>query len=92
MDNNDSRRKNDNSEMVNDNEKIIKIKKNERGEITDVMLGNGIILPINHAILFAKEGRIDGAIAIRGKDGGEFLRTDPNSYPINNLMDLPTFR
>lgn len=78
--------------MTDDNSKIIKIKKDHEGAITEVMLENGIVLPINHAILEAKEGRIDGAIVVRGKDGGEFLRTDPNSYPIDNLMDLPTFR
>ena len=78
--------------MEYDNAKIIKVKKNKDGMISEVMLENGIILPINHAILRAKEGLIDGAIAIRGKDGGEYLRTDPNSYPIDNLMDLPTFK
>jgi hypothetical protein len=78
--------------MQEDNSKIVKIKKNHDGSITEVMLENGTVLPINHAILQAKEGRIDGAIVIRGKDGGEYLRTDPNSYPIDNLMDLPTFR
>jgi len=78
--------------MENDNAKIIKIKKNEDGRITEVMLENGIILPINHAILYAKEGHIDGVIAVRGEDGGEFIRTDPNSYPFDNLMDLPTFK
>ncbi|MDF3001958.1 MAG: hypothetical protein K0Q48_2077 [Bacillota bacterium] len=74
------------------NAKICKIKKDHEGNISDVMLENGTVLPINHAILQAKEGLIDGVIAIRGKDGGEFLRTDPNSYPVDNLLDLPTFR
>ena len=78
--------------MENDNAKIVKVKKSKDGMITEVMLENGIILPINHAIMHAKEGRIDGAIAIRGKDGGEYLRTDPNNYPIDNLKDLPTFK
>lgn len=78
--------------MQDDNSKIVKIKKDHEGIITDVMLENGMVLPINHAILQAKEGRIDGAIVVRGKDGGEYLRTDPNSYPIDNLMELPTFR
>ena len=77
---------------MDDNAKIVRIKKDHEGSITDVMLENGTILPINHAILRAKEGRIDGAIVVRGKDGGEYLRTDPNSYPIDNLMELPTFR
>lgn len=78
--------------MQNDNAKIIKIKKDRDGFLSEVMLEDGTVLPINHAILKAKEGRIDGAIVVRGKDGGEYLRTDPNSYPIDNLMDLPTFR
>lgn len=78
--------------MGNDNAKIIKVKKNKDGMISEVMLENGVVLPINHAILQAKEGHIDGAIAIRGKDGGEYLRTDPNSYPIDNLKDLPNFK
>lgn len=77
--------------MKDDNYKIVKIKK-DHGEITEVMLENGRVLPINHAILLAKEGRIDGAIVSRGQDGGEYLRTDPNSYPVDNLMDLPTFK
>jgi hypothetical protein len=80
------------SEKFMENSKIIKIKKDHEGNITDVMLENGTVLPMNHAIMRAKEGRIDGAIAVRGKDGGEFIRTDPNSYPIDNLSDLPTFR
>ena len=78
--------------MQDDNVKIIKIKKDHEGFLSEVMLEDGTVLPINHAILRAKEGRIDGAIVVRGKDGGEYLRTDPNSYPIDNLMDLPTFR
>jgi hypothetical protein len=78
--------------MENDNSKIVKIKKDHAGMISEVMLEDGTVLPINHAILRAKEGRIDGAIVVRGKDGGEYLRTDPNSYPIDNLMDLPRFR
>jgi hypothetical protein len=72
--------------------KIIKIKKDEDGEITDVMLEDGSILPINHAILMAKSGLIEGAIVTRGKDGGEFIRTDPESIPNFTLANLPTFK
>ncbi len=78
--------------MMDNTSKIIKIKKNEDGEITDVMLENKTILPINHAILMAKEGLIDGTIVMRGKNGGEFLRNDPNSSTIAAISDLPTFK
>lgn len=72
--------------------KIIKIKRDEEGAITDIMLENGDIVPINHAILMAKDGLIDGTIVARGKNGGEFLKTDPNSLDYDNLNDLPTFK
>lgn len=78
--------------MSDHNAKIVKIKKDHDGNITDVMLENGIVLPINHAVLRAREGLIDGVIAVRGEDGGEFIKTDPNSYPLDNLMDFPTFK
>lgn len=77
---------------MSDNLKIIKIKKNEDGDISDIMLEDGSILPINHAILMAKNGNIDGAIVARGENGGEFLRTDPNGYTRHALADLPTFK
>ncbi len=77
---------------MRDSTKIIKIKKNDHGEISDVMTEDGTVLPINHAILMAKKGTFDGIIVTRGKDGGEFLRTDPNSLEVDNLSDLPTFK
>ena len=77
---------------MSDNLKIIKIKKNEDGDISDIMLEDGNVLPINHAILMAKNGKIDGTIVVRGEDGGEFIRTDPNSYTRHALADLPTFK
>lgn len=80
------------SERFTVNHKISKIKKDHEGNITDVMLDNGTVLPINHAIMQAKDGLLDGVIAFRGKDGGEFLRTDPTTYPTDNLSDFPTFR
>jgi hypothetical protein len=77
---------------MSDTSKIIKIKKNENGEITDVMLENKTIFPINHAILAAKEGLLEGTVAFRGKDGGEFLRNDPNDPSVKAISELPTFK
>jgi hypothetical protein len=77
---------------MSDGTKIVKVKKNQDGDITDVMLENGSIVPINHAILMAKGGSIEGAIVARGKDGGEYIRTDPNVMTRHNLDSLPTFK
>ena len=72
--------------------KIMKIKKDEDGDIVEVMLENGSTLAINHAILMAKNGSLDGTIVVRGQNGGEFLRTDPNNYHIEDLADFPTHK
>jgi len=73
---------------MNESSKIIKVKRDENRELTDVMLENGDIIPLNHAILMAKNGEIAGVIVIRGKNGNEFLSVDPYgpiSEPLNNL-------
>lgn len=77
---------------MDDNLKIIKIKKNEHGDVTDIMLEDDSIVPINHAIQMARKGDIDGTVVVRGENGGEFLKLDPNSYTRHDLTDLPTFK
>lgn len=74
------------------NREIIKVKKNSDGDITDVMLDNGEIVPINHAILMVKDGLIEDFAVKRGKSGGEFLVHDPNDMFEDNLNHYPTFR
>lgn len=73
------------------NSKIIKIKKNHDGKITDVLLENGEILPLNHAIMMAREHIIEGVGVVKGIDGGEYLVADPDIMDVKNLKDLPKF-
>jgi hypothetical protein len=72
--------------------KITKVKKDSDRRIVDVMLNDGLIIPLNHAILLAKDGKIEGVNVVRGKDGGEFLRGDPNNTTEDNLANLPGFK
>lgn len=74
------------------NNKIIKVKKDNDGDITDVMLDNGDILPINHAILMVKDGLIEDFAVTRGKNGGEFLIHDSHEMFEDNFNHFPTFR
>jgi hypothetical protein len=76
---------------MNNRHKIIKVKKNEDGDITDIMLADGNVFPLNHAIMMAKHGAIEGVNIARGKNGGEYIRADPNDSPEDNLDNLPTF-
>lgn len=77
---------------MNEALKVIKVKKDSEGHVTDVMLENGHVVPINHAILIAKNGKLDDISVVRGKDGGEFLRGDPHGEHNDDLNKLPTFK
>jgi len=74
------------------NNKIKKVKKDSDGDITDVMLDNGDVIPLNHAILMVKDGLIEDCVVTRGKNGGEFLIHDPHDMFEDNLNHFPTFR
>ena len=74
-------------------EKIIKVKKNEEGVVTEVMFESGEVCHLNHAILMAKQGAIEGFNVVRGKNGGEYLSADPNSSDsADDLDDMPRFK
>lgn len=76
---------------MSENKKIIKIKKDNEGNISDVMLENGNIVPLNHAILLAKDGELDDVSVTRGKDGGEYIKADPDGAIDKNINNLPKF-
>ncbi|AGI39525.1 hypothetical protein CSTERTH_07435 [Thermoclostridium stercorarium subsp. thermolacticum DSM 2910] len=69
--------------------KIQKVKKNEDGDITAVMLDDGNVYAIDEAIRMAKNGQIEGVIVGRAKNGREYLRSQPNGNPNDNLDNLP---
>ena len=76
---------------MNKGSKIIKVKKNQDGDITDIMLEDGAVLPLSQAIMLAKDGNLEGVNVGRSKNGGEFLRADPNGMTADNLSSLPSF-
>lgn len=71
--------------------KIIKVRKNNDGDITDVMLQNGNIFSMNEAIMMSRDNKIEGVNVGKAKNGREFLRSDPNGTENDNLDNLPTF-
>lgn len=71
--------------------KIVKVKKNSDGDITDVMFDNGNTCPISQAITMAKDGLIEGVNIGRAKNGREYLRGNPNGAEDDNLDNKPTF-
>jgi hypothetical protein len=77
--------------IMNNHSKIIKVRKNPEGDITDVMLENGNVYSINEAITMAKDGLIEGVNVGQAKSGREYLRSNPNGSKNDNLDSLQTF-
>lgn len=71
--------------------KIVKVKKNNDGDITDVMLANGNVYSINEAITMTKDGLIEGVNVGKAKNGREYLRGNPNGEEGDNLDNMPIF-
>jgi hypothetical protein len=71
--------------------KIMKVRKNSQGDITDVMLNDGNVYSITDAIELAKDHKIEGVNVGKAKNGREYLRSNPNGQESDNLDHLKTF-
>jgi hypothetical protein len=71
--------------------KIIKVRKNKQGDITDVMLQDGNVYAIESAIALAKDHLIEGVNVGKARNGREYLRSNPNEDKNDNLDNIPTF-
>lgn len=76
---------------MNEKSKVVGVKKNGKGDITDVKLGDGNIYPVNEAIQMVKSNLIEGLNVSTSKNGIEYLRSDPDRSTDNNLDNMPTF-
>ena len=77
--------------MENDKSKILKVKKNQDGDITNVMTNNGNVYSIDEAIMMARDRTIENVNVGKTKNGREYLRSNPNEDEDDNLDNLPTF-
>lgn len=76
---------------MSDKSKVMKVKKNPQGDITDVMLENGNVYSIDEAIMMAKDDLIEGVNVGKAKNGREYLRSNPNGSEGDNLDSKPIF-
>lgn len=72
-------------------EKITKVRKNDEGDITDVMTDTGNVYSINEAINMAKNHSLEGVNVGKARNGREYLRSNPNDKEDDNLDNMPTF-
>jgi hypothetical protein len=71
--------------------KIVQVKKNQDGDITDVKFEDGNQVSVQQAIDMAKNNQIEGVLVGKAKNGRETLRSQPNNIQEDNLSNLPTF-
>ncbi|MDF2534360.1 MAG: hypothetical protein K0R18_517 [Bacillales bacterium] len=73
--------------------KITAVRKDGRGDITEVQFQNGETASIEQAIQMAEQDLIEDVNtgATRGEDKHKTLRSYPDGDPTNNLDNLPTF-
>ncbi|TGB04380.1 DUF3892 domain-containing protein [Halobacillus salinus] len=72
-------------------EHIVAVRKNEAGSIIEMQLSSGRVVDYKQAHELARSGEIEHVQLIRGKDGDEHLRSQPDGVKSNNLDQLPSF-
>jgi hypothetical protein len=76
---------------MDDKFKITQVRKNDDGDITEIMLNDGSIYPLEQAINLARDNKLEGVNVGQSRNGTPFLRSNPDNDPNNNLDQLPTF-
>jgi hypothetical protein len=72
-------------------QKVVAVRKNGDGSIVELQLSSGQVVGFEEAQKMAKNDQIENVGVIRGKDGDEHQRSNPDNRTDNNLDQLPTF-
>lgn len=70
---------------------VVKVKKDENGRVTDVMLDNGKVYSIDEAISMSRDGLIEDIIIKQGENGREYFRDNPTNHGNDSFNHLPLF-
>jgi len=71
--------------------KIVKVRKNADGDITNVLTSTGEELDVSKAVALAKRGTVESVIVGKNRNGNDVIMSSPNSDAEHNLDNLPTF-
>jgi hypothetical protein len=71
--------------------KIVKVRKNADGDITNVLTSTGEELDVSVAVALAKRGTVESVVVGKNRNGNEIIKSSPNSETQDNLDNLPTF-
>jgi len=71
--------------------KIVAVKKDKRGIITEYKLDNQQVVSQQEAISMVQNGNIENCNVFATKDGDKAIRSDADGNPDNNLDNLEIF-
>ncbi|MGE5372785.1 MAG: DUF3892 domain-containing protein [Solirubrobacterales bacterium] len=71
--------------------RITHVRKNESGEIMEVMLEDGSVYDLDQAIDLSSQGLIANVNVSHSRTGRPYLRSNPNDTEFDNLDNLPSF-
>lgn len=77
--------------MDSNKTRIVKVRKNSDGDITDVMVENGTVYSVTDAITMARNHQLENVNVGHARNGRDYLRSNPNGIEDDNLDNLPTF-
>lgn len=71
--------------------KIVKVRKNADGDITNVLTSTGEELDVSKAVALAKVGTVDSVVVVKNRNGNDVIKSSPKSTTEDNLDNLPNF-
>ncbi|KOO50773.1 DUF3892 domain-containing protein [Priestia koreensis] len=72
-------------------EQFVAVRKNSDGDLDEFQTASGQILSYQDALQLVQAGNVENVSAFKGKDGGTYIRSNPDGDKSNNLDSLPTF-
>lgn len=71
--------------------KIVKVRRNNDGDLTNVMTDTGEILPLTKAVALAKDGEVESVTVTKNRNGTEIIQSTEKSSNEERLENLPGF-
>ncbi|WP_110112281.1 DUF3892 domain-containing protein [Bacillus sp. CGMCC 1.16541] len=72
-------------------ERFVAVKKNGEGDLQAFQTASGQQLSYEEALKQVQAGNIENVSTFTGKDGGTYIRSNPDNDKANNLDNLPEF-
>ncbi len=71
--------------------KIVKVRKNQDGDITNIMTNTGEVMTATQAVASARAGQLDSTVVKKNRNGVDVISSTPRTSPDQILDNLPSF-